>query len=151
MKALIVGVTLGIALAGFSSGALAACPGTTRVNEPALTALLTGGNPVTGTTGTGATVCVPAVTVDPMQWQELHQPGGSLVDYKRGPGHPTDPSEAVGTWRVTGSNRGAFVTHDYGGGQAYTYSVYNNGDGTYSFCGTGPEIKARIKPGGGPC
>lgn len=133
MKTLIVGVTFGVALTGFSPGVLAGCS-TGRVNEPALTTLLRGN-----------TVCVP------MKWQELHRSDGKLVDYKRGPADKIDPSEVVGDWRVTGSNRGAFVTHDYGGGHAYTYSVYNNGDGTHSFCSANPEIKATIKLGGGAC
>lgn len=142
MKTLIVGVTLGVALAGFSPSVLAGCS-TGRVNEPALTTLLKDN-----------TVCVPPVTVPTMEAQELHQSGGKLIDYKRGPKTPTnlvDFSTEVGTWTVTGSNRGAFVTHNYGNGRIYTYSVYNNGDGTHSFCSGGAEIKAKIKLGGGAC
>jgi len=139
MKTLIVGVTLGVALAGFSPSVLAGCS-TGRVNEPALTTLLKDN-----------TVCVPPGTVPTMEAQELHQSGGKLIDYKRGPSDKVDPSAEVGTWTVTGSNRGAFVTHNYGNGRIYTYSVYNNGDGTHSFCSGGAEIKAKIKLGGGAC
>lgn len=88
-------------------------------------------------------MCASSAT---QRWQELHESGGVLFDYKRGLTDKVDPSEVVGTWRVTGTNRGAFVTHDYGGGHVYTYSVYNNGNGTHSFCGGGSEITATIKP-----
>lgn len=145
MKALILGASITVALAGFSVQATAGCS-TGRVLEPGTLRTLLQGN----------TVCVPVVTVATMDWQELHQAGGDLVDYKRGPGHPVDPSEKVGTWRITGdvgsSGDGAYVTHAYTGGSSYTYKVYNNGDGTYSFCGGNPaDIKARIKTGGGAC
>lgn len=135
MKTLIVGVTLGVALAGFSPSVLAGCS-TGRVNEPALTCLLK-----------DSTVFVPPVIGDPMTSQEVHQSGGKLVDLKRGTGHLVDPTKEVGTWKVVGSNRGAFVTYDYGNGKIYTYSVYNNGDGTHSFCSSNPEIRAKIAGG----
>lgn len=141
MKTLIIGVTLGVSLAGFSSGVLAGCS-TGRVNGLAnLTKLLN-----------NSTACVPPVTVPTMESQELHQSGGTLVDYKRGPGHLVDPSKAVGTWAVIGTNSDTLVTYNYGGGNIYTYSVFRNSDGTHSFCSAGAEIaKARIRPGGGPC
>jgi len=90
-----------------------------------------------------------------MKWQELHNGGpltGTMVDYKKGPNDPIDPSEQVGTWSIGGTdNRGVSVTYDYGSGGSYVYSVFNNGNGTYSFCSTNPEIVARIKTGGGGC
>jgi hypothetical protein len=101
----------------------------------------------------GNTVCVPAVTQAVMTAQEEHRSGGQLWDYKRGPGHSVDPSERVGSWIVNGSNvRSVFVTYDYGGGQVTNFTVWDNRDGTYSFCSaTSPEIRARIKTGFGPC
>jgi hypothetical protein len=87
-----------------------------------------------------------------MDAQLLHQPGGVLIDYKRGPADAVDPTKQVGNWSVTGRDgRSVFVTYDYGGGKIYTYAVWNNGDGTHSFCSANPEIKARIKSGGGAC
>ena len=65
----------------------------------------------------GNTVCVPPVTQPTMASQELHQAGGSLVDYTRRPSDPVDKSRRVGTWGVTGVDRRTFVTYDYGGGQ----------------------------------
>ena len=131
-----------------SGQAMAACTNATRLNAAQISALL-GGN----------TVCVPAVTANPMTWQELHQgtSGGALVDYKRGPGHPVDPSETVGTWTVNGGGQGnSSVTHVYSGaGGSYTYTVHGSGAvGTnHSFCpiAGGAEIVARVKPSGGAC
>lgn len=142
MKALIVAGALSLAAAGISGEAAAACAApSVRVNTMAALNLLL----------TGQTVCVPAVTVPNMTWQELHQAGGALVDYKRGPTNPVDPSETVGTWSLSGTDsRAVFVVHNYGGGGTYTYSVWANSDGTHSFCGAGvpPEIVAKIKPAG---
>jgi len=146
MKTLLLAST--IALAVVSGEAMADCSNSTRLGPTAISALL-GGN----------TVCVPVATVDPMTWQELHtgtatSTTGSLVDYKRGPGHATDPSETVGTWTVNGNGVGnASVTHNYGSGGSFTYEVHGSGVvGTnHSFCGSGPEIVARVKSGGGGC
>lgn len=129
-----------------SGEAIAACDNSTRLNAAAISALL-GGN----------TVCVPTTTIPTMTWQELHQgtSGGPLIDYKRGPGHPVDPSETVGSWTVSGSGVGnATVTHAYSGsGGTYIYSVHGTGIvGTdHSFCVGATEIVARVKAGGGAC
>jgi hypothetical protein len=143
MKILLLPAAVGMALAGFSVASVAACaaPAVRVNNVQALTTLLQGN-----------TVCVPVNTQPTMDWQELHQAGGVLIDYKRGPGHAVDPSEPVGTWTVsTVGLNGVFVTHNYGAGGSFVYSVWNNGDGTHSFCSSSPEVKARIKPGGGAC
>jgi hypothetical protein len=67
-----------------------ACATGTRVAGDALRTLLA-----------GKTVCA-ALGDD--RWQEDHAGNGSgnddLIDYKRGPGHPVDPAEKVGTWRA---------------------------------------------------
>ncbi len=147
MKKLLLATGIGIALAGLAGAASAACsaPAATQVSDVAALTTLLQGN----------TVCVPTTTVPTMTWQELHSGGngGPLIDYKRGPGHATDPSETVGTWLVTGNSGGqrAVVTHNYGSGGSYTYTVWNNGNGTHSFCSGAPEVTARIKPGGGAC
>jgi len=132
MKALALGVSLGIALAGLSSGASAGCTSGTPfpVRVPDLATFLQ-----------NKTVCVPPTYVDPMKWQEYHHTDGTLVEY--GQGQP----ESVGTWSVARN----LVTYSYTGDKPYTYSVYDNGNGTYSFCSVNPEIIARIKTGGGGC
>lgn len=132
------------ALTVLPAGAMAACsaPSAARVNTVAALTTLLSGN----------TVCVPETTQAVMTAQEEHRPGGQLWDYKRGPGHPVDPTERVGSWVINGSNaRSVFVTYDYGGGQITNFSVWDNRDGTHSFCSANPEIKARIKTGPGPC
>ncbi len=131
-------IAAAIALISITGQASAACSGNS-LNQTQLGNLLTGN-----------TVCVPAVMVDPMTWQELHVAGGALVDYKRGPGHAVDPSEQVGTWSISGTGNNATVIHNYGTGGSYQYTVYPNG-ANYSFCSAGPEIVARVKTGGGAC
>jgi len=141
MKPIILAAVAGLALTSLPAVSWAACaaPSVRVATTGALNSLL-GGN----------TVCVPAVTQPTMEAQELHQPGGALVDYKRGPTDKVDPSTPVGTWSVAG-DRSAFVTHNYGGGAQYTYSVWKNSDGTHSFCSANAEIRVRIKTGDGPC
>jgi hypothetical protein len=145
MKKLFLAASVGMALASVGGQALAACASpSVRVSAVASLVTLLQGN----------TVCVPTTTVPTMTWQELHSGsnGGPLIDYKRGPGHATDPSATVGTWSVTGvAGQRAQVTHNYGSGGSFTYTVWNNGNGTHSFCSAGPEIVARIKLGGGAC
>lgn len=144
MKPLILAASISIVLAGVAGEAAAACTApSVRVSTlTTLTTLLSGN-----------TVCVPATTVPTMTWQEEHRAGNQLWDYKRGPGHATDPSEQVGTWTITATASGgrAQVSHNYGAGGTYPYTVWDNRNGTHSFCSAGPEIVARIKSGGGPC
>ena len=81
----------------------------------------------------GKTVCA-ALAAD--RWQEYHATGLALIDYKRGPGHPVDPTEQVGTWSIitTGpaSNPREEVRHSYTGGTSYQYRVCQIG-ATYTF------------------
>lgn len=152
MKTLILATSAGIALASFSGAATAGCSAS-PVNTVVTLANLLRCN----------TVCVP----DPAapanwKWQEFHKAAdctrdtgsttGELWDYKEGT-NPMDPSEKVGTWTVSGTASGsrAQVVHDYGAGQIYRYSVYNNGNGTISFCSGAPEITATIKTGQVAC
>jgi hypothetical protein len=60
-------------------------------------------------------------------WQEFHQAGGKLFDWKRGPGHPVDPTKEVGSW---GTAQGT-VTHTYGS-TSYVWRV----------CRVGPQAGA---------
>lgn len=89
--------------------------------------------PVLSTLLQNNTVCA-ALASD--RWQEYHAPGGALFDWKRGPGHPVDPREQVGTWSITsvtvGGSAREQVTHRYTGGGSYTYRVCLTGP-TYTF------------------
>ena len=138
-KIVLVAVMAGSLVSG---QAMAACTNSTRLSGPAIITLLSGN-----------TVCVPTVTIPTMTWQELHSGTGLLIDYKRGPSHPVDPSETVGTWTVNGTGKGnSSVTHAYSGaGGTYIYTVHSIGGAIYEFCvGTTP-ITARVKSGGGAC
>jgi len=80
------------------------------------------------------------------RWQEYHQVGGALIDSKMGPGHAVDPSKQVGTWSATSSG----LAYNYGSGGNYTYQVFDNNNGTYSFC-NGAEMVVTVRSGQGAC
>lgn len=100
----------------------------------------------------GNTVCA---TLGNDKWQEYHQPGGALYDYKKGPYDPVDPTTQVGTWSITGTGNNAVVTYTYGS-QSYSYAVYANKQGNnfvapFDFCGATPVTNATIKSGQTSC
>ena len=86
------------------------------------------------------------------KWQEYHAPGGGLIDYKMGPTDKVDPSKNVGSWSVTGNSAGnqARVNYNYGSGGQYSYTVYSNGGGSYSFC-SGGELLVSVVSGQVKC
>lgn len=115
MKRLIVtGIVL---FAGVSGEAMADCSAA-QVTGRTLTALIA-----------GKTVCAVR---GGERWQEQHRLDGTLWDYKKGPGHPVDPSEQVGIWGVNFAANN--VTYTYTGGSGYTYTVHGPAGGPYSFC-----------------
>lgn len=125
---------------GLSGQAMAACtPVAAALTQAQLTTALTGN-----------TVCAVRSAES---WQELHQAGGALIDYKRGPAHPVDPSEQVGTWSITASGGNARVVYNYGAGGSFGFRVHAITGTSYSFCSLGAtaDIDVTIKPGGGPC
>jgi hypothetical protein len=145
-KKSLVASSVGLLVAAVCGQAFAACDNASRLNAAQIGALLAGN-----------TVCVPAINTVPMTWQELHSggaTGGTLIDFKRGVGHATDPSETVGTWTVNGTGVGnSTVTHNYGTGGSYTYTVHGTGavNSNHSFCAGATEIVGRVKSGGGAC
>lgn len=133
-----------ILLAGLAGNAVAqSCPGgTTQVaNTPnQLDQLLTGN-----------TLCAVRA---PDSWQEFHQSGGALIDFKRGPADPVDPTETVGTWSTTnGAN--AVVTHNYGAGGVFSWLVCQVGaTTTYTLVSSGASgtiTGATFRAGQGAC
>lgn len=91
------------------------------------------------------------------EWQEFHQTGGNLIDWKKGV-DPVDPTEQVGSWSInssgTGSNIVQTVTYDYDTGGSYTYSVWHQGGGIYDFCttqGATDVLGATLKNTQGQC
>jgi hypothetical protein len=123
-------------LTNISGEVLAACSGTRVTNVTDLNTLLLG-NTVCAANGGDA-------------WQEFHQSGGVLIDYKKGPTDTVDPSETVGSWSVTGNDPEATVTYNYGSGGIYSYAIYNTGS-SYDFCGATTVTDVTIKPGQVAC
>lgn len=113
MKQLMV---IGVVLSSWASPAVMADCSTTPLDNGALLALIP-----------GKTVCAKLGTE---QWQEQHITGGVLVDYKKGPSDPVDPSVPVGTWGIASD----IVTYTYGS-TSYGYTVHAEGGAFYTFCG----------------
>ena len=133
-------------LAGICGQASAVCSdsGRTQIADPtALTTALSGN-----------IVCVGSGPI--WQNQEIHQPGGTLTDYKMGLGDPVDPTKNIGTWGVSGTGTDTVVTYNYTGVGVYTFKVFNNGtDQFFAFCEidgtTVNTVGKRIVGGLGPC
>ena len=119
-----------------SGEAMAACTGSS-LNQSQL-----------GLALSGNTVCAIR---NSDRWQELHQAGGALIDYKRGAGDPVDPSETVGNWSIAGNGTNATVVYNYGSGGTFTFQVYLNSGNSYSFCVGLTDLPVTIKNGGGAC
>jgi hypothetical protein len=95
--------------------------------------------------------------------QEYHAgsaAGGNIIDYKKGPTDPVDPTATIGTWAISGNGRNTQVTYSYSGGSIGVYAVCGVGTSTpgpgsaIGFCSaaTSPAtISATIKGGQGPC
>lgn len=116
---------------------------------------VTGGTPASPSFGnggnftnfiTGAQICASR---SGDRWQEFHQGGGALFDYKRGPANTVDPTTQVGNW--TASNGASTVTHTYGA-SSYTWAVCHTGGNSYTLVSaTGGTISgATITTTAGP-
>jgi hypothetical protein len=112
MNVVIRGIAAGVALVALSGSAAAqSCPtGTNRVFAPAATVR-------------GTTMCAVRGAD---RWQEFHATGGSLVDYKKGPGDAVDPMETVGTWSAT-TGDASLLTHTYTGGGSFAWAMCREG------------------------
>jgi hypothetical protein len=88
--------------------------------------------------------------------------GGKVLDFRRGPASPTDPSETVatadGTFTINAASGGtpATITYTYGA-SSFTYSIKPNNStapGTYAFCqeagpNAGQALNVTVQAG--PC
>lgn len=137
MKLLPVAAVLSLAL--MPEFASAACTSSSQVTGSAtLTTLLA-----------GKTICASR---GGDRWQEYHQAGGALIDYKKGPTDPVDPTKQVGTWTVTGNGSGTQVRYNYGQGASYTYKVHTIvQDASYSLCSGTEDLVVSMRQGQGPC
>lgn len=135
----VVGCMLAVGLVGQSFAQLAWPAGTTRVNQ---VQQLVGGN----------TLCAAR---NGERWQEYHQgnSNGSLIDWKRGPTDPVDPTETVGAWSAqNGSN--SSLTHTYTGGLSFSWLVCQATPTTYTLVSLGAAgtiTGATIRGGQGAC
>lgn len=132
-----------ILLAGISGGAMAVdCSSSTQLKN-------TGGNNVVANAVSGKTVCA---TIGGDKWQEYHQAGGALIDYKKGPSNPVDPSKTVGSWSTSGNGSGSLVTYNYGTGGSYSYEVHLSG-AQYTLCGVSgaPTVDVTLRSGQVSC
>ena len=87
-------------------------------------------------------------------WNELHQgttaAGGPIMDYKRGPADPVDPSKVVGSYLINlGANTVTYTYGDPGGPYTYILSTLppsGPGTPTFEYCNvaTGERIPAII-------
>lgn len=142
MKRLLV--TSIVLLAGISGEAMAIdCTGGTQLKN-------TVGDPnVIANALSGKTVCA---TIGSQKWQEYHQAGGALIDYKKGPSDPVDPTKTVGSWSTSGTDASSRVTYNYGSGGSYSYEVHLSG-GTYTLCGVSgaPTLDVTLPSGQVSC
>lgn len=119
-------------------------------------------NPSLGAALAGKMLCAAAGNERWQQWHNGSTSSGDVWDFKRGPGHPVDPSSKVGTYqvkpvlprvtvkRVVASD--AAVTYSYGGNNNYSYHVCRVGTTSYAFCGAlhgGRDITNVIVGGNG--
>jgi hypothetical protein len=97
-------------------------PAAVQVLNPALITLLQGN-----------TVC--AGNIGNWQAQEYHKAPSdtmdNLIDYHQGT-NTSDPTSPIGSWSISIPNN--TVNYTYHEGSNYTNTLYNNGDGTYTFC-----------------
>ena len=133
-----------VLLAGISGEAMAIdCSGGTQLKN-------TAANPnVVANAVSAKTVCA---TIGSQKWQEYHQPGGSLIDYKKGANDHVDPTKQAGTWSTSGTGANSWVTYSYGPGGTYSYAVHLSG-GIYTFCGVGsaPTLDVTLLTGQVSC
>ena len=130
--------------------ACAVSAGVVQLSNAQITSLLTG-QTVCGVPG-------PGYAGSPAdRWQEEHLANGDLFDYKRGPGHPVDPREKVGTWSVAQGFVGARgVSHRYAAIQ-FIWTVFGPatnvpGTSVYSFCsGAAEHVRATVIATGSGC
>ena len=107
------------------------------------------GNPLTAAQITalveGNTLCA----IDGNErWQEYHEAGGDLWDYKRGPTSTGDPTEIVGSWTIT--TNPDRLNHHYSG-QTFPWAVCSTGGFVPSFSLSGvKDISAVFFRPGGP-
>jgi hypothetical protein len=102
------------------------------------------------------TACVPPAG-PPWQNQEAHTgtTSGNIVDFKKGPSDPIDPSKTIGTYSISGGSGNGTITYSYTGGGTFSYTVFGtppfNTPKTYDFCAGATPLAVAVKSGSGGC
>ena len=139
MKSPITAVACLLAVGLVGEVSAQSCPvGTTQVDAQSVVA--------------GNTLCAASGSD---QWQEFHSggPGGTLIDYKKGPSDAVDRTATVGTWTVTGTGANTVLTHSYTGGSSFSWRVCQ-ASSTYTLVSTGGAVTitgATVKAGQVSC
>ncbi|MBZ8138283.1 hypothetical protein CLD22_00010 [Rubrivivax gelatinosus] len=115
-------VAAALLLAAAAASAQAPCAENARLSGPQINSQI-GGKTMCATRGND-------------RWQEFHQSGGALIDFKKGPNDPVDPSKQVGTWSLGSSGADTVLTHSYGAGQNYSWAVCSTGSASYTLIST---------------
>ena len=122
-----------LAMASQASAQTCSCNGAlTRVTGTALSTLIV-----------GQTACA---TLGGSSWQSYHQSGGSLIDYKKGPSDPVDPTKVMGTWSINSDK----VQYNYGTGGVFEYEVCGTSSSA-TYCGASNIPSIRFLAGQGAC
>lgn len=92
------------------------------------------------------TVCVGSA--GNWQNQEYHAGTGSIIDWKLGTSDPKDPTKTIGSWSLSVNT----VVYSYTGAGSFTYTVWQQTNGSLDFCsGTSTVVNGTVKAGQGPC
>ena len=74
------------------------------------------------------------------RWQEFHQSGGALIDWKLGSNLASvDPTKQVGTW-TSSNGSSSTVTHTYTGGPSYTWAICQVTDNNYTLVSANDSV-----------
>lgn len=79
-------------------------------------------------------------------WQEYHERGGRLIDYKMGPSDKIDPTKQVGTWTSAGNN----IVYQFGSTSS-SYRLFENGGTSYCMNGNDGEFAVTFRRGLSKC
>lgn len=148
MKQALCAVALGVVLGigGFGRASADSCVASAGDGYAQLSA-----SAVANLLGTSM-ACYPAAG-PPWTNQEYHTGAvgansGNVIDYKKGPTDPRDPSKQIGSYTIVGTGNGGQITYNYTNGPSYSYSVWGtqtSGSGTYDFCNGTTPLTGRVK------
>ena len=117
-----------IPLAAGIGQAFAICPGVPNLTTTQIANLVPGNYTCVG--------AFPSATWNELLSGSAGSTSGTVTDFKLGPTSPTDPTQQVGTYAISGVDFGV-LTYDYsGGGGSFSYTIAGT-TSPYTFCPTG--------------